>query len=501
MTIRRQPNFNCGCILALKLLLVDPDQEWLSKAKKYFEENFYEVKSVSNGKEAQLSLFNDKYFGVVLNIDVQNHSGKQVLKFIRSNHPSLKVVLTMNVDHIESGDLDEEFLEKMGATEVLRPPFEVEQVKVMLEGHQSLGQMMASIPKREGMSDEVEVAQEDDKFSKINIHEFFPSKTILFDVFIRLSSGKYLKILHAGDSFSKERLDKYKIEKKVENLYFLSTDRKKYIRFQNQLTQKMNKVEGISAKTKVTLLKSTTEKFIEDAYVEGLKPQIVDQAKEICDTTYELISNTPDLFKVLKEYQNFDPEAYSHSFLAALFSSMIVKQFDWESKVTTETVAMACMFHDIGKMQLPEEIVKLKPWQLDEAQFEKYKEHPQLSYELLAGNRFITPSVKQVILQHHEASDGSGFPHGLRDSKILTLSKIVFTANEFVDFITEKKVPPPEGLKLMLSNPDMLKKFNGIILENFLKIFIDPSKINKDDNSYHRANALTNKKSNNKKAS
>lgn len=488
--------------MALRILLADPDASWLGEAKKYFQENFYEVDTVTNGKDAQLSLFNNKYFAIVLSYDLKNHSGMQVLKFIRSNHPSLKIVFTMKEDYFEQEIIAKENLEKLGANDILISPFEMTDIKTCLEGHQSLGQIMSSIPKREGVSDEEEVSKEDGEFSKISIHEFFPTKNILFDVYVRLGSGKFLKILHAGDSFSKERLDKYKVEKKVEFLLFLAADRKKYIRFQDHLTRKMiaNKA---SANVKVSLLKSASEKFIEDAYCEGVKPQVVDQAKKICDTTYEVIQNSPDLFKLLRDYQDFDPNAFTHSFLTTFFASMIVKQFEWESKVTTETVAMACMFHDIGRMKLPEELRTLKTYEMTEEQLEQFKEHPELSFEIVDQNSMISPSVKQIILQHHEASDGSGYPNGLRDSKILTLSKIVFLANEFVDYITEKQLSPTQGLKAMLAEEGATSKFNAIILENFLRVFIDPRLLEKEDSVYDKKNALSNTKSSNagKKAS
>ncbi len=489
--------------MGLKLLIADPDSEFLGTAKSFFEENLYDVDTVANGKDAQLALFNAKYFAIVLNFDLKNHSGMQVLKFLRSNHPSTKVILLMNEDYFEQEIVDKESLEKLGANDILIAPFELANIKSSLEGHQSLGQMMSSIPKRDGVSDEEEVLKDDSLFTKISITEFFPTKTILFDVYVKLGSGKFLKILHAGDSFSKERLDKYKIEKKIEYLYFLAADRKKYVRFQNHLTRKMVENENASGKVKVAFLKSASEKFIEDAYCEGVKPQVVDQAKQICDTTYEVIQNSPDLFKVLREFQDFDPNAYTHSFLTMFFASMIVKQFEWESKVTTESVAMACMFHDIGKMNLPEDIKTLKPWEMTEDQLEIYKTHPELSFEIVGQNSMVSPSVKQIILQHHEASDGSGFPNGLRDSKILTLSKIVFLANEFVDYITEKQLSPTEGLKMMLSEEGATQRFNAIILENFLRVFIDPKALEKEDSVYDKRNALSNKKSSNtgKKAS
>lgn len=79
-----------------------------------------------------------------LNYDVQNHSGPQVLKFIRTNYPNQRVILVLNdKQRYDSGEVTEENLQKLGAHELLIRPFEMGQLKEVLEGHQSLGDLMA----------------------------------------------------------------------------------------------------------------------------------------------------------------------------------------------------------------------------------------------------------------------------------------------------------------------------------------------------------------------
>ena len=80
--------------MALKILLADPDVEWLQTAQAWLEENLYEVDTATIGKEAQLAVYNNRYFAVVLNLDLQDHPGLMVMKFIKSNHPSQKVIIT-----------------------------------------------------------------------------------------------------------------------------------------------------------------------------------------------------------------------------------------------------------------------------------------------------------------------------------------------------------------------------------------------------------------------
>lgn len=463
--------------MALNILIVDPDDKWLVTAANYFKEQFYTVKVVNNGKDAQLAMYNEKYFAIILNYSVKNHAGIQVLKFIRSNHPSQKVVMIFDNQNLCSSDEEAEKFKKLGASEIAIKPFEIAHLASLLEGHLSLGDYMSSLPKKEGVSDEVEVTQADDDFTGIKIDEFYSSQAVLFDVFVKLGSGRYVKILHAGDSFSKERIDKYKNEKNVEFLYFHKKDRRKYIQFNNFIARKLINTKNVSGNTRINQLKNVADKYLEELKTQGMKPQVIDQGREIVNNIYTFVEKQDDLYKILKDFQAFDPKAYEHSFLVSVFAVAIIKQFEWQSQVTIESTALACLFHDIGKMKLSKEVYNLRPVEMNDEQMAEYKKHPEYGLELIGNNRMITNSIKQIIIQHHEAYNGTGFPLGIKSSKILTLANIVCCADDFVHIMMDEELSPTDALKKMLINREQVARYNSMIVENFIKVFVDPSKI------------------------
>lgn len=468
--------------MALNLLIVDPDEEWLFLAKEFFEGLNYTVTLVSNGKDAQVALYNEKFFGVILNVEVQNHSGIQVLTFIRSNHSSLKVIMISElVDGVDEEDQwTVEKLCKAGANEGIIKPFEFNDLKDLLEGHQSVGDMVSSIKRRNGTSAEEEVEAVDDKFTRLKIDEFYSSKAVLFDIFIKLKSNRYIKILHAGDTFSKERIDKYKNEKSVEFLYFDKKDLYKYVKFNNFFAKNVINNPKAPSEKKVKLLQNVSEKFLEQAFQEGMKPQIIDQGKEIAENVYDLIKSDDGLFKVFRDYADFDPNAFTHAYLVTLFSTAMIKQFEWQSKTTIECTALACMFHDIGKMKLDPSLSGIRVENMNDDQLEEYRKHPELGLELIDNNPLVNNSVKQIILQHHEHFDGSGFPFSKKGSKILTLSNIVCLADNFVHIVQDENLKPMEALKILLSRREELVWYNSQIVECLIKVFVDPGKIKKE---------------------
>lgn len=109
--------------MALKLLIVDPDETWLAQAKKYFIEALYDVTTMINGKEAQLALYNDQFFAIIINYSTENHSCMQVLKFIKTNYTNQRVIVVVNdKEKVDRGEVTEEKLKKLGVSELAVKP-------------------------------------------------------------------------------------------------------------------------------------------------------------------------------------------------------------------------------------------------------------------------------------------------------------------------------------------------------------------------------------------
>jgi putative two-component system response regulator len=90
-------------------------------------------------------------------------------------------------------------------------------------------------------------------------------------------------------------------------------------------------------------------------------------------------------------------------------------------------IRLAALMHDIGKINVPAEILS-KPGQLNNAEFKMIKSHPQIGCEILKGIDFPWP-VADIVLQHHERLNGSGYPKRLRESNICLEAKILAVAD------------------------------------------------------------------------
>ncbi len=470
--------------MPLKILIADENIEWAKKLKNYLEEVPYQVDLAHNGKEAQLNVYNNDYFAVILNPSIKNHSGLQVLTYISKNMEGQTIFILLEDESLlKTDELSEEALQKKGVNDILVKPILNQELTTLLESYQSLSDVVSNLKKKDGVSDEEEVKEADNKFTKVHIDKFYPSQAVLFDVFVRINDNRYVKILHSGDTFSQERINKYKNEKNIDHLYFKHKDRRKYIQYTNFLAKKLIDNKKVSSSSKVGLLSTVSEKYVEELFHNGVKTQVVDQAKEIASNVYKVVEDQKDLYQTLREFQELDPSQFTHSFVTSLYSSAIVKQFPWQSKMTIETIAMAAMFHDIGKTKLPKNFMDARPEDLTPEELELYYKHPELGVEIVGKNKLINNSVKQVILQHHECYNGTGFPHQLKGTQVSTLGNILCLVDDFVHIMIKTKKSPTEALRYILTSQEQVSRYNSVIIENFIKVFVDPNTIQSGENT------------------
>jgi HD-GYP domain-containing protein (c-di-GMP phosphodiesterase class II) len=87
------------------------------------------------------------------------------------------------------------------------------------------------------------------------------------------------------------------------------------------------------------------------------------------------------------------------------------------------------LLHDIGKIGIDDQVLN-KPGALTPDEYEQIKRHPQLGYDILRGVRQLQ-KILPIVLHHHEAWDGSGYPHGLAGESTPLLARITATADAF----------------------------------------------------------------------
>jgi len=165
-----------------------------------------------------------------------------------------------------------------------------------------------------------------------------------------------------------------------------------------------------------------------------------------------------------------DPYTAGHQRRVARLSRGIAEAMGLPEK-RLEEIHMAARIHDIGKINVPIEILS-NPRQLTEIEFGLIKTHAQAGYEILHGIDFPGP-IAEIVLQHHERMDGSGYPNGLKGEEILLEARIIGVADVVEAMASNRPYRAALGIDAALEEISKNKgvKYDPEAVDACLKLF------------------------------
>jgi len=165
-----------------------------------------------------------------------------------------------------------------------------------------------------------------------------------------------------------------------------------------------------------------------------------------------------------------DPYTASHQKRVADLVAVIAREMKLPDK-QVEGIKMAGVIHDLGKIRIPAEILS-KPGKLSDLEFNLIKTHPQVGFDLLKEIDFPWP-IAEMILQHHEKMNGSGYPQGLKGDEIMIEARILAVADTVEAMSSHRPYRPALGLEKALAQikQDKGTLFDPDVVDACLKIF------------------------------
>lgn len=187
----------------------------------------------------------------------------------------------------------------------------------------------------------------------------------------------------------------------------------------------------------------------------------------------ELVTNcikSPEAFTNVTRLKDFDNYTYTHSVNVAVLAIAISRRLG-NSADEMNKIGLGALLHDIGKMRVPEEILN-KPGKLTPKEFEIMKMHTVYGCESLDKYDKNAKDIYPAMRYHHEKSDGSGYPDGLRESETPRIAKVIAIADVY-DAITSERIyhkgmMPSDALKVIFSWSG--KHFNDALVKFFISI-------------------------------
>lgn len=297
---------------------------------------------------------------------------------------------------------------------------------------------------------EIDISDIDLNFEPIRVNSLRGERPIPFSAYIKIGN-RHILYLRKGDSFEGERLNRLKA-KKLERLYILGKDREKYNKYLQD-----NIDEAFDVHSKKDLLSRTlviqghqqaiAEEIMENPEVEEHYHVAKSSSARFVDFIYE-----NDLaLKCLLSLPNEDFNLSHHGVNVSALALEIARNFERPELVLSklELMVLGCLIHDIGRHQIGLGL-EVKRCEMTKEQLKIYKSHPQVGIEVLREISHFEEVVLQIIHEHEEFIDGSGFPKKLVERQISPYSLIASVANTYDRLVSSEGKSQTEALKFMI---------------------------------------------------
>lgn len=433
----------------------------------------YSCDSSYSGKETQQKLSEKRYEYLFLSTDIRNHTFLPVLKYCRINTPGTKIILCFgSKDEQKELDLSDEELKKLGVADFLYHELNFEIIDRYINSQTKFDSWKNIKPVKIEEIDRAPEELNDKIFTKIKIESFYAGNISIFDIFLRIGKNKFLKLQNKGEVFDIERLKKYKSKHNIEYFYFKTNERAVYVNYINSLISKLansNKLEG-GVKT-TAVLGGASEKFLEEVYTKGLPQDVYSEGIKLCDNIYANIERSPNLNQIFKQIPK---KTQSIQYLTALFTCAVAMNIKWVGEQSTQNLIMGSMLHLIGLLQVSwyDHNSPLSIDQMSKMQLEEYQKYPLHGYDMLTPLHHIPSAVKQIVLQHRECNNKTGFPYGLSYSKIFPMAKIVGLSSYISTRIVIEGKTPLEVMQDFIPDERQTALFEPAYIKAMIKGFI-----------------------------
>jgi len=256
-----------------------------------------------------------------------------------------------------------------------------------------------------------------------------------YPVFYKDYKNVYKVLIEKNFSFTKETQELIN-KLKLNDLYVLTEDHPLYEKDTQKYISKIIDDTTVSSKLKSEIIHDMATDTISELFSGEVTLSKINRTDELVNDTIQLILNDDSAAQAMLGVTSYDYYTYTHcvnvSIYALGFGSYL--KLDQEK---LNILGRAGILHDLGKKRIPNDIVN-KNGKLTDEEFATMKNHPTYAVEILKELGESNQLILDVIEQHHEKLNGTGYPKGLKKDKINTLAQIITIADIF-DALTTKR--------------------------------------------------------------
>lgn len=271
---------------------------------------------------------------------------------------------------------------------------------------------------------------------------------INFDLYIQIGA-KFIAYIRKGDSFEGKRLDRLR-EKKLKKMFIKPEDEQSYRDYVSQnIEQAYDAKSGKSLEARVEVIQGAQQNNTE-AVLENPENELTyNQAKDGAGRYVEFLMKEEKAVQSMLNLENTDQDLAHHGVTVSTLSVALAQKLGLTDPAKVQLLALGALLHDFGHTKKTYPLFKPLN-ELSKEDKAEYMKHPQMGAESVQTHRHFDRAVIQIIQQHEELVNGTGFPKGLIEKNTDPLAVIVSSANDFDRMILTKKVTRAEMAKTFM---------------------------------------------------
>lgn len=316
------------------------------------------------------------------------------------------------------------------------------------------------------------------RYTQVPRAQILARETAICDLYVRLISGKMVKVAHKDSKVDPERINRF-AEKNVESLYVLESDFSAVVRTLVKGVKQIAESPKATNDLVVEQYFQVAEAVLTEVVQLPVSNESLSRAAEVSQEIAERLQHTDDLSKGLRMIFTLGELFGRHTVGVVVMANWIGRQMGWSSARALYPVTMGALLHDIGKRELPPELMNKERINMSAEEIALYESHPTRGVMMLKGFDHLSSDILRIVHEHHEIPNGQGFPNNLRGERMFPLAKVVsladVLAHEILDPLMAKR---PLALDGVLDRMDTLYKsmYGAELVKAARKIFQKPSK-------------------------
>ncbi|MBX3020647.1 MAG: HD domain-containing protein [Bdellovibrionales bacterium] len=297
-------------------------------------------------------------------------------------------------------------------------------------------------------------------FRAVKLIDLSEDTVLDFQTYVHLPlNNKHICFSNAGRPMTAERLNRLR-KKEVGSMLVDEAEMSKFYNYTATRLRQIGASEQISATEKREKMESAVRDLMGGLFNEASKGNSLEKGRGLVTDCQQIVRSyiveggggKNDWYDKILALGSQEEGTYGHLSNVATFASLFSMGLGIGDP---EHLAMAGLLHDVGLIQVPEEIQLKELNQMTPEELAAFQRHPRASVDVIKNWRMNIPEiVTKAIMQHHERFDGSGYPEKLSGGEICPEAQILGIADEFDELVTGKggvKMTPSAAMRCIIS--------------------------------------------------